>query len=590
MLPSSRWRRAWLFLLLLGITALLLMGCQVLQAERRERWQQQLVASILTDPRTFNPVLVTDATSSTVLGLLFNSLLQQNGRTGELEPDLAEKWEIKKGGLEVIFTLKEGLKWSDGQPLTADDVVFTFQDVIFNPQIPSSSRDVLAIGKDKTFPKIEKLDDRRIKFTLREPFAPFVRFYGGTNILPKHILEKTIQEKDERGAPKFLQTWTINTPVNQIVGSGMYKFLEYVPGQRFIYSKNPFYWEAPKPFINQFVYQIVESIDTALVRFRNRELDIYGLRGEDFQLLKKEEKRGNFTIYNGGPAFGQTFLMFNLNQGRDPKTGKPFVNPIRARWFNNVNFRRAIAYAIDRQAMINTVYRGLGEPQNSPISVQSPYFRKEGLPVYEYNPEKAKQLLLAAGFRYNENDRLIDDQGNLVRFVLQTNASSNPVRGQLGAMIKTDLDKIGITVDVSSIDFNILIERIDRSKDWEAVILGFTGGVEPHGSFNLWSVDGTLHMFNKGAEAGEPPIPGRVVADWEQEISDLMVAGAREVDEQKRKEIYGRMQVKVQEYLPLIHLVTPLAFSAVRNRIQGVEFTVLGGALWNLPELRLTAE
>jgi peptide/nickel transport system substrate-binding protein len=568
---------------MLVITALLLMGCDVGSSSRSNR----LVSHILTDPKTFNPVLVTDASSSAVIGFLFEGMLRTNGLTGELEPNLAEKWEIEQNGLVVTFTLRPNLKWSDGQPLTSDDVVFTFQDLLFNPEIPSSSRDVLAIGKDKSFPKIEKLDQRRIKFTLKEPFAPFLRFYGGTGILPKHILAPTIKDRDQAGRLKIFQTWTLQTPVSQIVGNGMYIFQEYTPSQRFIYTKNPFYWEAPKPYIEKFVYQIVESSDTALLRFRSRVLDIYGVRGEDFQLLKREAQREKFTIYNGGPAFGQTFIMFNLNKGRDPQTGKPLVNPVRSQWFNDVNFRRAIAYGIDRRAMITNTFWGLASPQNSPISVPSPYYLKSGLPTYDYNPAKAKELLLKAGFRYDQNQRLLDRQGNLVRFTLLTNGGSNPQRAAMGAQIKTDLDKLGITVDFTSIDFNILIDKIDKTKDWEAVLLGFTGGVEPNGSINLWSVDGNLHMFNKG---GEPPIPGREIADWEQRISDLMVQGAQAIDEATRKQIYAQMQITVQEYLPLIHLVTPIALSAVRNRIQGVQFSPIGGALWNLPDLRITAE
>jgi len=581
----NRWQ-VGIFWLLISLTALLLMGCNVGQGLRSDR----IVSAILSDPRTFNPILVTDATSSSVLGLVFNSLLTVNGLTAELEPDLAEKWQVSDDGLEVVFTLREKLKWSDGQPLTTDDVLFTFQDLIFNPDIPSSSRDVLSIGTAKQFPKIQKLDSRRIRFILPEPFAPFLRSVGGTQILPKHILEASVRQKDATGKPKFLETWTLKTPVQQIIGSGSYQMTEYVPSQRFIFSRNPNYWDQPKPFIEKIVYQIVESADNSLLRFRSGDLDVYGVRGEDFQLLKREEKRDKFTIYNGGPATGQTFVMFNLNQGRDPKTGKPFVNPVRSKWFNDVNFRRAIAYAIDRQRMVTNLYRGLGETQNSPISVPSPYFLKEGLPVYDYNPDKAKELLLKSGFRYNSSNRLEDAQGNLVRFTLLTNSGSNPLRGQIGAQIKSDLDKIGITVDFTGIDFNILIDKLDNSKDWEAIILGFTGGIEPHGSINLWSVDGNLHMFNKGADPEQPPIPGRVIADWEQRISDLMIQGARETKEERRKAIYAQMQILVQEQLPLIHLVTPLSLSAVRDRIQGIKFSPIAGALWNLEELKLTSE
>jgi peptide/nickel transport system substrate-binding protein len=574
-----------ILLLIAAISSIFLMGCNSSPSVLGDR----LVASILTDPKTFNPVLAGDATSVQISGLFLNGLLSSNGVTSEIVPELAEKWEVSEDGLRIVFTLRPNLKWSDGAPLTTDDVLFTFQDVIFNEQIPTGSRDILKVGKKKELPKIEKLDDRRVAFSLSEPFAPFLRTVGGTPILPKHILAKTITETDAKKRPKFLETWTLKTPVTELVGNAAYIIAEYRPSERFIFKRNPYYWNQPKPFIDKFVYQIVDSIDTSILKFRSQELDVYNLRGEDFQLLKREEKRSKFKIYNNGPSTGQTFVMFNLNKGQDPKTNQPFVEPKKSKWFNDVNFRRAIAYAVDRQTMITNTYRGLGATQNSPISVPSPYFlsEKDGLKTYNYDPQKAKEILLAAGYRYNSENLLQDAGGNLVRFTLYTNSGSNPVRGQIGTQIKNDLDKIGITIDFTPIDFNTLIDRVDNSKQWDAIILGFTGGIEPHGSINLWATDGEQHMFNKGAEPGEPNYLGREIAPWEQKIQDLMIEGSQEIKEDKRKAVYAQFQQLVQEQLPLIHLVTPLSLVAVRDRLQGVQPSALGGALWNIEELKL---
>ncbi len=582
-----------LLLVMTAVCSIFIIGCSPTNLSNGVSRSDRLVDFIIQDPKTFNPILTTDATSSDVLGYVFSGLLKTNGLTAELEPELAESWEVAPNGKEVTFKLRENLKWSDGEPLTVDDVLFTFN-LIFDERIPTSSRDIMRIGKDRKLPKLEKLDQQRIKFTISEPFAPFVRYMGGTGILPKHILEPTLRENDASGKPKFLETWSIRTPLDQIVGSGSYMLAEYRPGERFIYKRNPNYWDQPKPLIKNIVLQILDSSDTALLKFRSRELDIFnlGARVKDFQLLKALEARDRFKIYNGGVATGQLFVMFNLNQGRDAKTNQPFVDPIKSKWFNDVNFRRAIAHAIDRQTMVANLYVGLGEEQNSPISVPSPYFfpPEKGLKVYEYNSEKAKKILTDSGYRYNSENQLMDADGNLVRFSLLTNAGSNPVRGQVGSQIKNDLERIGITVDFTGIDFNILVDKLDNSRQWDAIILGFTGGIEPHGSINLWSTTGNLHMFNKGADAGQPPIPGYKVADWEQKIEDLMIEASQQVDENKRKAVYADFQQLVQEKLPLIHLVTPLALSAVRDRIQGVQFSPIGGALWNLDELTLKAD
>jgi peptide/nickel transport system substrate-binding protein len=589
---SAKFRfKVLLLLVFSAICSIFLVGCDVASEAQSDR----LVDFIISDPKTFNPILVSDATSAEVLGPVFNGLLTTNGITGELEPDLAEKLpEVSDNGLRVVFTLRSGLKWSDGQPQTVDDVIFTFRDVIFNEKIPTGSRDVLRIGEKQLLPKIEKLDERRVAFTLPDSFAPFLRTAGSTSILPKHILAKTITEADSKGNLDFLTTWTLKTPLNQIIGSGPYLLSDYRPGERFIYRPNPNYWKHPQPYIDKFVLQIVDSTDTALLRFRSRELDIFafGARVKDFQLLKAAEARDKFRIYNGGPSTGQLFMTFNLNKGRDPKDNKPFVQPEKSRWFNDVNFRRAVAYAINRDAMVTNLYIGLGELQNSPISVPSPYWRstKDGLKSYDYNPQKAREILTNAGYRYDTNNRLQDAQGNPVRFTLLTNAGSNPVRGAVGAQIKNDLNKVGITVDFVGIDFSILVDKLDNSRQWDAIVLGFTGGIEPNSSFNLWATQGDSHLFNQGPKPGQPAIPGWEVADWEKKIETIMIRGAKEVDDRKRKEIYAEYQELVQEQLPLIHLVIPLSLTAVRDRIQNVRYSALGGALWNLDELKLSAQ
>ncbi|MFN5856597.1 MAG: ABC transporter substrate-binding protein [Pseudanabaenaceae cyanobacterium] len=585
------WQKSW-WLVAILLSSLLLIGCQMFTgAANVISRNNTMVASILTDPKTFNPVLVTDAGSGTVLSPVFTGLVSSHGVTSELQPELAASWQILDEGKRVIFNLRPDLKWSDGKPLTADDVIFTFRDVIFNPLIPSSSQDTLRIGDKREFPKIEKTNDQQIVFTLPETFAPFMRVAGSVDILPKHILEKTLQNKDQAGNLQFLSTWTLATNPRELVGSGPYTIERYQTSERFIYKPNPYYHKPNQPYIPRFIYQIVDSTDTAFLKFRSKELDLHYLRSEDFQLLKKEEQKDNFTIYNGGSSTGQQFMMFNLNRGRNPKTGKPFVDPIKSRWFNDVQFRRAIAYAIDRQAMINNLFRGLGKPQNSPISPSSPYFlsEAEGLTQYNFNPEKAKQLLKEAGYRYDATkNELTDKEGNLIRFSLMTNAGSNRLRGQIGTQIKSDLAAIGITVDFVPIDFNVLSDRIDKTREWEAILIGFTGGIEPHYGINLWAVDGNLHMFNKGADRSEPPLPGYEVAPWEKEIHELMVAAAKTVVESERKALYGKMQQLVQSELPLIHFVTPLSLAAVRNRVQGVQYSAVGGALWNLDDLKLS--
>ncbi|RCJ28525.1 peptide ABC transporter substrate-binding protein [Nostoc minutum NIES-26] len=585
----SKIKRFLLPIILVLATAIIVTACNPSEFKTSAAQVPQLVSSILSDPKTFNYPLSQEFPN--IFGLTYVGLTTQNPITGEFEPDLAESWQISDNKLQFIFTLRQGLKWSDGQPLTADDVVFTFNDIYLNEAIPTDARDVLRIGESRALPKVRKIDERRVEFTNPEPFAPFLGTIG-LPILPAHILEKSIKTKDREGKPIFLSQWGVDTPPDRVIVNGPYKLERYDTSQRVVFRRNPYYWRKgskgeSQPYIERVVWQIVESTDTSLLQFRSGGLDTVGVSPDYFSLLKVQEKQGNFKIYNGGPATGTTFILFNLNKGQ--RNGKPLVDPVKSRWFNTVEFRQAVAYAIDRQTMINNTFRGLGKPQDSPISVQSPYYlsAQKGLKTYNYNLKKSKELLLKAGFKYNDKNQLVDAQGNRVRFTLLTNAG-NKIREAIGSQIKQDLSKIGIQVDFTPLAWNTYTDKLSNTLDWEASMLGLTGGLEPNDGANVWAPEGGLHMFNQKPQAGQKPIEGWEVSPWEAEINKLYIQAARELDEAKRKEIYAETQRITQENLPFIYLVNPLSLSAVRNRFEGIKFSALGGAFWNIHEIKIT--
>ena len=572
-------------MLLAVLTTTFLSACNPAILESEATQVPQVVFSILSDPKTFNAVL--SAESPNIFGLTYEGLVRENPLTGEIEPALAKSWEISKDKLKIVFTLQEGLKWSDGKPLTVDDVVFTYNQLYLNPKIPNNSRDGLRVGQNRALPKVRKLDNSRVEFSIPEPFAPFLS-NTSLSILPAHVLRESVEQKDREDDPVFLSKWGVDTPPAEIIVNGPYKLESYATSQRVIFRRNPYYWKKDEqgnqlPYIEKVVWQIVENTDTSFLQFRSGSLDSLAVSPEYYSLLKREEKRGNFTIYNGGPNYGTAFISFNLNTGR--RNGKPLVEPMKSRWFNNVKFRQAVSYGIDRQRMINNIYRGLGEAQTSPISVQSPYYY-QGLKGYEYNPQKSRALLQEAGFQYNEQDELLDGEGNRVRFSLITNAG-NKIREAMATQIQQDLGKIGMKVDFTPLAFNVLVDKLSNSLDWECHLIGLTGGNEPNGGANVWFPDGNLHMFNQKPQAGSQPLEGRKVADWEKKIGELYIKGAQELDIEKRKQIYAETQRLAEEYVPFIHLVNPLALTAVRNRVQGIKYSALGGAFWNIEELKI---
>lgn len=580
----------------LTIALLFLSSCNPHRYKTVAAQVPQLVLASPTDPKTFN--YANNQTFPSVFPFIYEGLTRENGLTGEYEPALAESWKFSPDNKRVAFTLRPNLKWSDGKPLTADDVVFTYRDIVFNPLIPTDQKESIQIGAKKIFPEIRKINDRQVEFILPEPFAPLIAATAapeGIMILPKHALAEAINSKLPDGNPKFISTWGTDTDPKKIITNGAYVIDSYSPSQRLVLKRNSYYWRKDRdgkqlPYIDRIVWQFIENLDTQLLRFRSGDLDVMGdtrpLRSEYFSLLKREEKRGNFQVLNGGPWSGVLYLTFNLSKAKD-KNGKPFVDPVKSRWFNTLEFRKAVAYAINRDRINTNLFRGLGVVQNSPISVQSPFTLKEGLKAYNYDPNQSKNLLKKAGFKYDDRGQLFDSDGNRVRFTLLTN-SNNLTRVAIGAQIRQDLAAIGIQVDYNPLNFNVLIDKINGARDWDAHIIGFTGGTEPHGLANLWMTSGGSHSFNLSQQVGQPKIQGYVANEWEKEIDRLFIQGAQELNPEKRKKIYGEFQKLVQEQLPVIHLVNDSAIMAVRNRVQGLKYSGLPSwGLWNIQELKI---
>ncbi len=569
------------------ITALFFFNCQ--PAWKLQTSQvPQVVGSIPSDIKTFNYAL--SESEPSIFALTYEGLVKENPITAEIEPDLAESWNFSEDKLRIVFTLRTGLRWSDGKPLTTEDVVFTYNQIYLNKKIPTVVRDSFLIGETRTLPKVKRLNDLQVEFTISEPFAPFLSRTSAA-ILPAHALRASVETNNKEGKSNFLYTWGTDTPPAQVVVNGSYLLESYIPSQRIIFRRNPYYWKKDgqgnqQPYIERVIWVVIESKDTALLQFRSKGLDYIEVWPEYFSLLKREEKRGNFTIYNGGPQYRILFMAFNLNKGK--REGKPLVEPYKSRWFNNIRFRKAVAYAIDRQKIVNNIYRGLGQVQNSQICMQSPYYLpSEASLEYKYNPQYAKELLLEAEFRYDDKGKLLDRDGHVVRFTLFTDAG-NISTESIGVQIKQDLNQIGIQVDFQPIAYTALVDKLINSLEWEAHIISFTGSNEPHAAA-LWYPEGNFHLFNKKPQVSQQPLEDREVADWEERIGQLYIKAARELDRGKRRVIYAEAQQIIREYLPLIFLTTPYSLTAVRNRIQGVQYSALEGALWNIDDLRITS-
>ncbi|MCX8082217.1 MAG: ABC transporter substrate-binding protein [bacterium] len=532
----------------------------------RKSGKDTLVLSTSSDPKSFNPIIAKETSTTTITQFIFEGLIAIDGITLEVKPALAKKWEVDSTGKIWRFFLREDVKWNDGHPFTADDVVFTYNNLIYNSEIPTSSRDILSID-GKAF-KVRKVDRYVVEFILPEKFAPFLQLMT-QEILPAHKIAPFIEKKI------FTSWWGVDEKTENIVGTGPFKIMEYRPAEWIILEKNPYYWKKDAkgeklPYLQRIVFLIISDANMSLLKFKTGEIDIVSVRGQDYPLLEPLQKEQNFTIYKIGPSLGSEFITLNQNE-KSPLPG------YKKEWFRNKNFRQAIAYAIDKDNIIKNVYGGFATPQDGPLNISCGFFYNPYVNKYPYDIKKAEQILKREGFT-KHNGVLFDKHNHPVEFTILTN-SNNYERIQIASIVQDDLKKLGMKVNLLPVEFNTLVTKISVTKDWEAVIIGLTGGIEPHGGKNVWHSKGQLHLWNLNADRND-------LTEWERKIDVIFEEGAKELRLFKRKALYDKWQIIVSEELPLIYTVNPTVMTAVRNRFENLKPSVYGGVLHNIEEIK----
>ena len=526
-------------------------------------------------PKTFNPFNTKDNISAQMSEIMYDGLVTTDVVTGKTIPKLAKSFSVN--GKEYIVNLRHGVKWSDGKPITADDVVFTWQNIIFDGFGNTSTRDSVMI--DGKLPTVEKIDDYTVKFVTPEPFAPFLRMLSSP-IAPKHIFQPAVS----RGREYFDGFLSTNTNPKEFVTSGAFRLKEYVPAQRVVFERNPNYYEINKdgkklPYLDKLVYLIVGDINNQVLKFEGGELDEISLQGANVARFKEMEKHSDFTVFNIGPDTGTMYLSMNMNNRKNEK-GKYYVDQKKQVWFQDKNFRQAVDYAIDRKNMVFNIANGLGYPLFTPETLNSIFLNKK-LKPYDKNTEKSKELLKKSGFTWDKAGHLIDKFGNHVEFDLYTNAG-NTEREAIGVMVKQDLEDLGMKVNFKPIEFNSLVNKLMASLDWDMVIMGFTGSpLEPNGGKNVWLSDGTLHIFNQRLErdANSPRYA------FEKRIDYLYTQGALATKFEDRKKYYDEYQAIVYNEKPLIYIYSPIRIVALRKKFKNIYPTSLGGVTHNIEEI-----
>ena len=540
------------------------------------RYGGRLVVGQRAEPKTLNPVTASDAISREVIGRCHADLISINRLTQKTEPALAESWKAAADGRTFTLKLRKGIRFSDGHPFDADDVIFSFT-VYLDEAVGSPQRDLLII--DGKAPLVNKLDQYTVRFSMPRPYAAAERLFDGLAMLPKHLLEKPYRDGH------FAQTWSLHALPSEIAGLGPFRLKQYVAGQRIVVERNPYYWKVDHenhrlPYLDELVFLFVGGEDQQVMRFEAGETDMVSrLSSENYGLLAKEQSRSEWQLADLGPSLEYNFLVFNLND-LDPK--KQSETAGKQAWFRDLKFRQAVSAAIDRDSIVRLVYGTRGSALWGNVGPGNKLWVNPFIAHPQRSLEAARQLLKSAGFSWNHSGQLLDSSGKPVEFTIVT-SSSNTQRMKMATLVQDDLAHLGMQIHVVPLDFRAMLDRVFQSFDYEAAIMGLGGGdPDPNPEMNVWLSSGATHLWHLGET--------QPATDWEREIDQLMRQQMVTRNYEKRKHLYDRVQELVAENLPFIFLATPDVLVGAKTDVGNFRPAVLDHyTLWNAEQLYLRA-
>ncbi|HVP44957.1 MAG TPA: ABC transporter substrate-binding protein [Bryobacteraceae bacterium] len=503
------------------------------------------------EPKNFNPLMVSEEPDEAVRFLTGGVLIRLNRQTQVLDPELAESWQILDGGRKIEFRLREGVRFSDGSPLTTADVLFSLRSVL-DPALHSPAGEPFRTGKD--VPSVSQPGGRRILVSLAAPMAGVDRLFDEVPITSARSVERSAHPSE--------------MPV-----LGPFRIVEYRPGSSVLLTRNPFYWKKDKggrrlPYLDSVRLVIQQNRDLELVRFLRGEIHlINGLDAESFERLAAKSPG---EARDMGRSLENEELWFN-------QVARAPIPAYRKQWFRSREFRRAVAQAINRADLARLVYRGHAAPAIGPVSPANLAWFDQNLHVPAFDPDAALARLKTMGFSLADSV-LRDREGHAVEFSLVTN-SGNKSRERLAAMIQQDLARIGIRLNVVTLDFGSLIERITRTFDYESCLLGMVNvDLDPGGEMNVWLSSASSHAWNPAQ-----PAPA---TEWEAEIDRLMREQAVATSFARRKALFDRVQEIVVDQAPVVVLVDKNALSAVSRSLGNVTPAVLHPqTFWNIDRI-----
>lgn len=503
-----------------------------------------------SEPKTLDPLRVDDDASLTIRYLTGGVLVRVNRKTQTLEPELAESWKVSKDARQITFKLRKGLTFSDGTPFSADDVAYTMKRLM-DPELHSSTGDAFRSGSGDIETKV--LSPEKVSILFPHPLVGLDRLFDQVAIMSSRSADK---EKAVLGP---------------------FMISEHKAGHRIVLKRNPNYWKKDAqgrqlPYLDSIRLEIQSNRDVEILRFRRGELDlINALDSDNYDRLAASAPD---VVHDAGASLDAEFFWFN----QVPTAPIPSY---KRDWFRSANFRRAISAAINRQDLSRVVFHGHATPAVGPVSTANKVWINSKLKAEAYRPGIALERLQSEGFQLHDGT-LRDKGGHPVEFSIVTN-SGNASRERMAVLIQEDLGRIGVKVNVVTLDFPSLLERISQKFNYEAAMLGFQNvDLDPNGQMNIWLSSAENHAWNPQQKTPE--------TTWEAEIDRLMRAQASEASFKKRKAAFDRVQQIVYEQAPFIYLINKDALSAVSVSVQGASpVTLHPQTYWNAERLTLNS-
>ena len=523
-----------------------------------------LTLALGDSPQTFNYYAVLDGNAQTVLNNVFDRLFSLDPVSGELVPNLVESYEFSRDGLTLTVRLRPGIRWSDGVPLTADDVVFTFEELASNTGLRANQSATLTIGGKRL--RFRKVDDRTFQVLLPSRYGAVLQALSFSPVLPKHKLAKY----DPLNKPEdFHRVWSTDWDLKDIVGTGPFVLADYRPGQKVTLVRNPYSWRRdPKgnvlPYVDRLEYIIIRDPNQQAAQFLAGQLDVLGISGAQYPDMKRRELAGaNFTALAGRGLYGVPSTIhwaFNYDE----------PDPDLRRLFRNLKFRQAMQFALNRQRIIDDVYNGLAELPGHGVPPRTFFWADTTQYLGTYDLKKAAQLLDELGLRPGPDGVRRFPNGKPVRFTL-TYASDSTVYPAIATILQNDLNSIGVKVDLQGLTFNTVFQTA-LAGNFQSVLMAFGDQPDPQLRKDIWQPGTPLHYWHRSvqpAKEGDTPKLEEMF-DWERRIYDLFQQAETTDDQQKRRELYMEWQRLFAENLDVIMVVKPGVATVASKRIGNV--------------------